>query len=87
MNVNLKIEHARRIMDKLHERNRKQGEDLKRLCALLTELTQDHAAACGALLGNEKFHAGDRQLQHSGGFQRDLRRGRLPVRPRVRGTI
>ncbi len=48
MDINLKIEHVRRIMDKLHERNRKQGEDLKRLCALLTELTQDHAAACGA---------------------------------------
>lgn len=48
MHINLKIEHARRLMDKLHERNRKQGEDLKRLCALLTELTQDHAAACGA---------------------------------------
>ncbi len=31
MHINLKIEHARRLMDKLHERNRKQGEDLKRL--------------------------------------------------------
>ena len=31
MDLNLKIEHARKIMDKLHERNKRQGEDLARL--------------------------------------------------------
>jgi len=41
----------------------------------------------GAVLGDEEFHAGGRQLQHGGCVQRDLRCRGLPVRPRVRGTI
>lgn len=48
MHVNQKLEHARRIMDTLHERNRRDAGDLKRLCALLTELAADNGAACGA---------------------------------------
>lgn len=48
MTPNLKLEHVRKLMDKLHERQRKQAEDLTRLCALLTELAQEHGEACGA---------------------------------------
>lgn len=48
MHVNMKLEHVRRIMDKLHERQRRQAEDLSRLCALMTDLATEHAEACGA---------------------------------------
>jgi hypothetical protein len=48
MHTNLKLEHVRRIMDKMHERQRRQAEDLSRLCALLTDLATEHGEACGA---------------------------------------
>lgn len=48
MTTNLKIEHVRKLMDALHERNRKDRETIDRLCALLTELVQEHGEARGA---------------------------------------
>jgi hypothetical protein len=62
MHIDLKLEHVRRRMDNLHERHARQGEllakltelhakegdDLKGLCALLTEATQEYAVMCGA---------------------------------------
>lgn len=48
MTVNQKLEHARKIMDKMHERNRRNGEDLQRLCALLCDLAETHGETAGA---------------------------------------
>ena len=48
MHIDLKLEHAHRVMNQLHERHARMGEDLKRLCAILTDLATEHAEACGA---------------------------------------
>ena len=48
MTLNMKLEHARKLMDKLHERQKKQADDLTALCALLCELATEYGEACGA---------------------------------------
>ena len=62
MHIDLKLEHIRRRMDKLHERNARHGgilttltesndkerEDLLALCAILTDAAKEYAQACGA---------------------------------------
>ena len=48
MHIDLKLEHAHRVMNQLHERHARMGDDLKRLCAILTDATKEYASACGA---------------------------------------
>jgi hypothetical protein len=48
MTLNMKLEHARKLMDKLHERQKKQAADLTALCALLCDVAAEFGEANGA---------------------------------------